>query len=116
MSKFTEYPIYKKRDGQSFEKRGYIFADGFIAAKKEFAKNCANDMYKECWLSYFDASDFDQKGMEPGFYLNENLVYNENDTINVDLSIIECFLSQKSINKGFDTFSEDVYTWQIRKK
>jgi len=115
MAKFQEYSIYKKRDGQSFELKGSIYADGFIKAKKEFAKNCANDMHKECWLSYFDASNFDKKGLESGFYLNENLVYNEDETVNVENSYIECFLSQKAIDKGFDTFSEDVYTWQIRK-
>lgn len=116
MAKFTSYPIFKKRDGQSFKEVGSIYADGFIAAKKEFAKNCANDMYKECWLSYFDSSDFDKKGIEAGFYLNDALVYNENDTVNVELSNIECFLSQKAINKGFSSFSEDVYTWELRKK
>ena len=37
MSNFKEYPIYKKRDGQSFEYVSYIFADSFDDAKKQFA-------------------------------------------------------------------------------
>ena len=116
MKKFTEYPIYKKRDGQSFIRFGCIYSDGFIKSKKEFAKNCANDMYNESWLTYLSSSDFDKKGIESGFYVNENLVYNEDETVNVENSYIECFLSQKSIDKGFTIFSEDVYTWELRKK
>lgn len=116
MSKFKEYPIYKKRDGQSFIKIGSVYSDGFIKAKKEFAKNCANDMHKETWLTYLSSSGFDVKGIGTGFYINENLVYNENETINVENSYIECFLSQKSIDKGFVSFSEDVYTWELRIK
>ena len=45
-------------------------------AKKEFSKNCANSMHKECWLTYLDKSEFDKKGFETGFYLNERLVLN----------------------------------------
>lgn len=113
---FKDYPIFKKRDGQTFKQIGSIYASGFVEAKKKFAENCAKDLQNECWLTYFDSSEFDQKGNENGFYLNENLVYNDNDTINCELSTIECFLSQKSIDKGFTSFSEDVYTWELRKK
>ena len=116
MTKFTSYPIYKMRDGQSFKESGSIYADGFIDAKKQWAKIVSNDLHKECWLSYLNADDFDKKGIEAGFYLNDSLVWNENETINVELSNVECFLSQKAIDKGFSSFSEDVYTWELRKK
>ena len=114
--KFKNYPIFKKRDGQSYKEVSYIYAPGFIEAKKQFAKNCAKDLRGECWLTYFDSSEFDKKGNESGFYLNENIVFNENETINCELSVIDCFLSQKQINKGFTLFSEDVYTWELRLK
>jgi hypothetical protein len=111
---FKNYPIYKKRDGQTFKKIGEIYQDGFIAAKKEFSKNCANDLQNECWLTYLNDEELSKKH-DAGFYVNDCLVYNEDGNVNLEHSDLECFLSQKDIDKGFTSFSEDVYTWELRK-
>lgn len=110
------YPIYKKRDGQEYKETGNIYASSFAEAKKEWAKMVANSMHNECWLTYLDKSEFDKKGFETGFYFNERLVFNENETVNTEASYIECFLSKKAIDKGLSFFNEDVYSWELRKK
>lgn len=116
MKDFKDYPIYKKRDGQSFKPFGSIYADGFINAKKQFAENCAKDLYDEIWLTYLSDDELNNKNYDAGFYVNNSLVWNEDNTINIESSYMECFLSQKAIDKGFTSFSEDVYTWELRKK
>lgn len=116
MATFKEYPIYKKRDGQSFKQIGSIYACGFVQAKKKFAKNCANDLYKEIWLTYLRKDEIDNKKFEVGFYINHGLVWNDDGTVNTEDSEMECFLSQRDIDKGFTTFREDVYTWELRRK
>ena len=116
MAQFKEYPIYKKRDGQSYTYTGYVYADSFKDAKKQFSKNVSKDLYNETWLTFLNSEDFDQKGFESGFYSNETIVSNENDTVNCENSYIECFLTQKAIDKGFDSWSEDVYNWELRKQ
>ena len=116
MIQLKHYPIYKKRDGQSFQEIGSIYENSFVKAKKEFAKRCANDLYNDCNLTYLSSDEFDTKGFESGFYYNNSLVYNEDGIVNVKESYIDCLLSQKAIYKGFTYFSEDVYTWELRKK
>lgn len=109
------FNIYKKRDGQHFVQSGYIYADNFVEAQKSFAQNCANDLHKESYLCSLESKDFDKDGFGAGFYHNEGLVWNEDgDKIIVEESEIECFLSQDAIDEGFDCFSEDVYTWELR--
>ena len=110
-----EFKIYKKRHGQIFKLFGSIYSDNFKNAKKEFAKNCANDLYDECWLTYLNDKELKNQDYA-GFYINESLVWNEDETINFENSEIDCFLTQIDIDKGFNSFSEDVYTWELRKK
>ena len=120
MAKFTEYPIYKKRDGQSFKEVSYIYADSFEAAKKEFAKNMTNDNWEKSnnivWL------DKENDGVEQtGWYDLDASLYgffeegseNEGDP-NYKDGMMELFCSEDAINEGFDSWSEDVYTWVIR--
>ena len=106
-----EYPIYKKRDGQSFKYESCIYSDSFKNAKKEFAKNISKSLQNECWLTYLNEDDI----KNPGFYVNDSLEWN-NECININESHLECFLTQKNIDNGFDSFNEDVYTWELRKK
>jgi len=100
MSEFKEYPIYKKRNGQSFEYVSYIYADSFDDAKKQFAENMTKDNWEQSnnivWLTKVDDS------VEvTGWY-----------DLNYDPK--ELFCSEESIKEGFDSWSEDVYTWELR--
>ena len=115
MSNFQEYPIYKKRDGQSFEQVSYIFADSFEDAKKEFAENMTKDNHNKSnnivWL------DEKQDGVpQTGWYdLDSSIcVANEEDGIDYANSKLELFCSEESIKEGFDSWTEDVYTWELR--
>jgi hypothetical protein len=100
MSNFQEYPIYKKRDGQSFNEVSYIYADSFEAAKKEFALNMTKDNWEKSnnivWLEK-GKDDVDTTGWWD---------------LNYDPK--ELFCSEESIKEGFESWSEDVYTWEIR--
>lgn len=110
------YNIYKKRDGQSFKIFGEIYADSFEAAKKQFALNMTQDNHKlsnnVVWLSK------EEDGVnETGWYsFNGNIpTYNE-ETEKYDANeAADCLLvSEADINEGFDTWTEDVYTWELR--
>jgi len=117
MTTFREYPIYKKRDGQSFNQVSYIYADSFDAAKKEFAKNMTNDNWEKSnnivWL------DKENDGVEQtGWYdLDASKLVSfddENEGTDYKNSKMELFCSEDAINEGFDRWNEDVYTWELR--
>lgn len=115
MTTFREYPIFKKRDGQGYKQVSYIYADSFDAAKKEFAKNMTNDNWEKSnnivWL------DKENDGVEQtGWYDLDCSVLHGNDEgeINYSESKMELFCSEEAINEGFDSWNEDVYTWELR--
>jgi len=117
MTTFREYPIYKKRDGQSYKQVSYIYADSFDAAKKEFAKNMTNDNWEKSnnivWL------DKENDGVEQtGWYDLDGSVLQgrgeEGEEIDYANSEMELFCSEEAINEGFTFWNEDVYTWEIR--
>lgn len=110
------YNIYKKRDGQSFKEVSSIYADNFEEAKKQFAKQMTDDNHNQSnnvrWL------DKDQDGVkETGWYdfNGGSPLFNE-DTEKYDADEAEDFLmvTEEAINAGFDTWNEDVYTWEVR--
>lgn len=116
MSEFNEYPIFKKRDGQSYKEVSYIYADSFDAAKKEFAKNMTNDNWEKSndivWLDkerdgVKTTGWYDFNGGRPDF--NE-----ETDKYDADDAENYLMVSEDAINEGFDSWNEDVYTWEIR--
>lgn len=121
MTKFKEYPIYKKRDGQTFEKVSYIFADSFKAAKKQFAENMTKDNWNLSndivWLDESDGVNvvgwYDLNASIFGYFEEGTEKEGEPDYANGQMELL---CSEKAIKKGFDTWSEDVYTWEIRKK
>jgi hypothetical protein len=112
------YNIYKKRDGQSFETIGDIFASNFKEAKQIFAKQMTDDNHELSnnvqWLDkeedgVFVTGWYDFNGGSP--------LFNE-DTEKYDPKEAEDFLliSEKDISKGFSRWNEDVYTWAIEPK
>ena len=115
MSNFKEYQKKKKRDGQSFEYVSYIFADSFDDAKKQFAHNMTKDNWEQSnnivWL------DKENDGVEqPGWYdLDNSVLYgNDEGEINYSESKMELFCSEEAIKEGFESWNEDVYTWELR--
>jgi len=116
MSNFKEYPIYKKRDGQDFKEVSYIYSDSFEAAKKQFAKQMTEDNHNQSndvqWL------DKDIDGVdETGFYdfSGGSAAYDE-ETEKYDNEEAANYLmvTEAAINEGFDSWREDVYTWELR--
>jgi len=94
-----QYEITVKRDGQTERHYNHIFAKNFADAKKEFAK-LMTDGYKESsdntiWL--------DDEHHEAGWY-------------DGDYDPPELIASEKEIEKGFDYFSEDVFSYRLKKK
>jgi hypothetical protein len=114
MTTLKHFNIYKKRDGQSFELKGNIYTDTFENAKKEFAENMTKDNWEKSndivWLSK------ENDGVESGWYdmSSSAIVYNQDGTINENESELQLFCLENDIKEGFDTWSEDVYTWEIR--
>jgi hypothetical protein len=108
------YDIYKKRAGQDFKIAGSIFESDFESAKKQFAKQMTEDNHQKSndivWLTK------DVDGVETGWYdLNASiLISNETGEINYAESKLELLCSEKSILEGFDSWTEDVYTWELR--
>lgn len=111
------YKIYKKRLGQNFQEVGEIYTDGWIKAKKQFARQMTDDNHNLSnniqWL------DRKEDGVnESGWYdFNGGTpLYNE-DLEKYDADEAKDFLmvSEKEINKGFDFWSEDVHVWELRK-
>lgn len=116
MSEFKEYPIYKKRDGQQFKYVSYIYADSFDDAKKQFA----HDMTKDNWEQSNDIVwlDKDIDGVAvTGWYDfgGGSPAFNE-ETEKYDAEEAENYLmvTEEAIKEGFDSWSEDVYTWELR--
>jgi hypothetical protein len=116
MSNFQEYPIYKKRDGQSFNYASYIYADSFDAAKKEFALNMTKDNWeKSNNIVWLDKEE--DKVKETGWYDldGSDLVFlDDMEGIDYPSSNMDLFCSEDAIKIGFDSWSEDVYTWELR--
>ena len=111
------YPIYKKRDGQDYKLVDDIYQDSWTNAKKEFAENMTKDNWNQSnniqWL------DKDEDGVkETGWYDfgGGSPLYNE-ETEKYDADEAEDFLlvTEEDIKAGFDTWSEDVYSWELRK-
>lgn len=110
------FNIYKKRDGQSFKMIGSIYADTFEEAKKQFAKQMTDDNNNQSnnvqWL------DKKQDGVkETGWYDFNfgNPAFNEEtEKYNADEAERLLLVSEETINAGFSTWNEDVYTWELR--
>ena len=115
-TEFKNYPIYKKRDGQHFKEVSSIYATSFEEAKKEFSLN----MTKENWEKSNDIIWLDKEidGVDAtGWYDfgGGRPTFNE-ETEKYDADEVENYLlvSEESINEGFETWYEDVYTWELR--
>jgi hypothetical protein len=111
-----EYPIFKKRDGQDYKEIGYIYTDTFENAKKQFAKQMTNDNHNlSNNIVWLDAED---DGVdETGWYdFNGGCPARCEETEKFDADEAADFLmvSKKVIDEGFDSWSEDVYTWELR--
>jgi hypothetical protein len=122
---FKEYPIFKKRDGQGFNYESYIYAETFEEAKKEFAQNMTKDNWNNCnniiWLEKeVDGVDvtgwYDLDSSIFGFTSPDNGDETEGEPIysNEKGAIMELFCSEEFIKEGFDSWTEDVYTWELR--
>ncbi|MFH2013621.1 MAG: hypothetical protein ABIJ17_01480 [Patescibacteria group bacterium] len=111
------YSVYKKRDGQDWKKFSDIYAKNFTEAKKKFAENMTNDNWEKSndivWL------DKSEGVKETGWYdLNGSILVSfpdKNEGTDYANSEMELFCSEKSINKGFDFWNEDVYSYELRK-
>jgi hypothetical protein len=118
MSTFREFPIYKKRDGQSFERVSYIYSDSFENAKKEFAVNMTKDNYHLSnniqWLD----KDTDKVPVTGWYDLDySSFDYDaEGNPDYTNATHLELICSEDAINEGFDNWSEDVYTWELREE
>lgn len=107
-SVFSDYPIYKKRDGQDWKLETTIYASSFDEAKKEFAKLMTDKNWSVSnnvvWLNPND-EDNQYKIREEGWYDLDSTDRNGNP---------ELIKSKEDIEQGFDSFSEDVYSWELR--
>jgi len=115
MNEFKEYPIYKKRDGHGFYYESYVFSDSFGEAKKIFAKQMTDDNW---WLSNDINWLYKERDgvKETGWYDLSCSVLSKNDKGETDYSKseMELLCSEEAIVEGFDSWNEDVYTWQLR--
>lgn|SRR3990167_3261964 len=104
-----EYPIFKKRDGQDWKEVSYIYASSFDEAKKIFAQNMTKDNGEKSnnivWLSPND-EDTKYKIEEEGWYDMEDISRKTGQP--------NIFVSKAAIDEGFDGWSEDVYSWELR--
>jgi len=110
------YTIFKKRDGQDFKPVGQIHGcEDFAEAKIKFARQMTDDNWNQSnnvqWL------DKEQDGvLETGWYdFNGGIPLYDEATEKYDATEVKDFLmvSEVDILEGFDTWSEDVYTWRI---
>lgn len=115
MSNFKGYPIYKKRDGQSFKRVSHIYTDSFDDAKKMFAKQMTSDNHNKSnnivWIDKTEGIDV------PGWYdLDGSIIIYDDKGENFDfnLSLMSLFCSESDILEGFDKWNEDVYIWEVR--
>lgn len=113
------YTIFKKRDGQDFKAAGEIRGvKNFTEAKKQFAKQMTDDNWNLSnniqWL------DKEQDGVfETGWYdfnAGRPLYNEETEKYDAEEAADLLMVSEEDILKGFDTWSEDVYTWAINSK
>lgn len=125
MSNFKEYPIYKKRDGQSYVKVSYVFSDSFDDAKKQFAKQMTDDNHELSnnivWLdkendNVPETGWYDLDASLFGFTHPDNGDETEGEPDYKNALYLELFCSEQAINEGFDNWSEDVYTWELRQE
>lgn len=123
MAIFKEYPIFKKRDGQHFMEIGYIFSDSFDKAKKEFAKRMTDDNHNLSndivWLDEKidgvpQTGWYDLNASWFGFTHPDNGDETEGEPDYANAKHLELFCSEQTINEGFDSWNEDVYTWELR--
>lgn len=98
MISLKEYPIYKKRDGQSWKQVGYIYEETFEQAKKQFANNCWNDLLNgKHGDNFIELSSIEDEVEEDGIYYE-----------------YELFFPKSNLENGIDFFTEDVYQWELR--
>lgn len=96
--KMKTFNVYKKRDGQGWNLIGEYFSVSFEEAKKEFAKNCWNDLLNGKHGDNFIELSIEQDGVE------EDGIYYEG----------QLFFPKSNLKDGIEFFSEDVYSWEIR--
>lgn len=105
------FNIYRKRAGQNFESIGSIYAETYKEAKKQFAKGCYRDLdngkHGDSYIEETDEfiNEMKDDGQDVSWYKGRGIYFAK-----------ELFLSYEDCQAGFDTFSEDVYTWTINKE
>lgn len=110
------YNIYKKRDGQSFKVVSSIYSDNFTEACKKFAKQMTDDNHNQSnniqWLD----SETDGVNVTGWYDFNGgSATFNEEtEKYNAEEAADFLLVSEEVINEGFSSWSEDVYTWEIR--
>jgi hypothetical protein len=116
MSNLKDFLIYKKRDGQSFKEVGSIYTDNFENAKKEFAENMTKGNWEKSndvvWLD----NDADGVGVTGWYDFGGGRATFNEETEKYDADEAEDFLlvSDADIKEGFSSWSEDVFTWEVR--
>ena len=116
------YNIYKKRDGQLFKLVGEIYASNFSEAKKKFASNmtdCNHSLSNDIIQLSKEEDGVDVSGwydLSGSILAETENPHDKDDTItDYKNSDMELVCSNDDINEGFDYWSEDVYTWELRK-
>ncbi|MBE7649258.1 hypothetical protein [Tenacibaculum finnmarkense] len=90
MATLQDFNIYKMRAGQGYKLVGSVYTDTFDNAKKEFASNCYNDL-----LNGKHGDNFIEE--EEGVFCEGELFFDKED-----------------LKEGITSFTEDVYTWELR--
>lgn len=96
------FNVYKKRDGQDWKQIGQYFCSNFEEAKKEFAKNCWNDLLNGKHGDNFNL--FTKSDKDEFDFVTEDGIYDGT----------ELFFPKTNLETGIDFFSEDVYCLEIR--
>ena len=116
------YNVYKKRDGQDYKLVGEIYASNFDAAKKKFASNmtdCNHSLSNDIIQLSKEEDGVDVSGwydLSGSVLVDMENPHDKDDTItDYKNSEMELVCSNYDINEGFDYWSEDVYTWELRK-
>lgn len=100
------FNVYKKRDGQTWQKFNEIYATDFKEAQQIFAKQMTDDNWeKSNDINWLDPSEEHYSITEAGWY-NLNSIDKHGNP--------ELFCSEKAIKEGFSYWNEDVYSWEIR--
>lgn len=110
------FKIYKKTDGQDWKGFSEIHASNFDEAKKVFAdlmtKHNHESSNNVVWLIR------DRDGVkETGFYdFSSGRPFYDEHSEKFDPEEAEDFLfvTEEAIKEGFDSWTEDVYTWELR--